>query len=57
MHRAIPTLPQYDFMTWCSIKSTGTTLYSIKITFEYATARKREGNDVDGYQTVYTLTN
>jgi hypothetical protein len=26
MRGAIPPLPQYDFMAWCSVKSTGTIL-------------------------------
>jgi hypothetical protein len=26
LHGAIPPLPQYAFMEWCSVKSTGTTL-------------------------------
>jgi len=29
MHAAIPTLPQYVVMVWCSVKRTGTTLFFV----------------------------
>jgi hypothetical protein len=39
----IPPLPQYDFMSWCSVESTGTTLPSLHLLpfFTYSVIQRR----------------
>jgi len=41
MRRAIPPLPQYAFMAWCSLKSTGATL-SLPSVLQYFEQRRRK---------------